>query len=181
MKRILTAIALTILLTTQALFAAPRSIGNTKTMRRSPIASVLLPNRSPLVTFRILLMTGSAMDPNGKEGVASLTASLIAEGGTRQLSYEQLLEAMYPMATSFGWQVDKEMSVFTGTTHVDNLEKYYDLVRQMLLDPGFREVDFKRMKEDAINYLKVNLRQSNDEELGKEQLYNTIYAGTPYG
>jgi zinc protease len=32
-----------------------------------------------------------------------------------------------------------------------------------------------------MNYLKVSLRQSNDEELGKEQLYNNIYAGHPYG
>src|SRR5262249_34130607 len=30
------------------------------------------------------------------------------------------------------------------------------------------------------NFLKVSLRQNNDEELGKEYLYNIIYAGTPY-
>ncbi|MGB8509306.1 MAG: pitrilysin family protein [Pyrinomonadaceae bacterium] len=181
MKRIITSVALTVLLSAQALSAAPRSNTNRKTMSRSPIASVLQPNRSPLVTFRVLFNTGAAFDPKGKEGVASLTASMIAEGGSRSMTYEQLLEAMYPMATSFGWQVDKEMTVFTGTTHVDNLDKYYGLVQQLLLDPGFREGDFNRLKEEALNYLKVNLRQSNDEELGKEQLYNTLYAGTAYG
>src|SRR5437588_7731065 len=51
----------------------------------------------------------------------------------------------------------------------------------MLLDPGFRDEDFARLKEDAINFLKVSLRQGNDEELGKEYLYNVIYAGHPYG
>jgi zinc protease len=50
----------------------------------------------------------------------------------------------------------------------------------MLLDPGFREDDFKRIKQDTINSLKVGLRQSNDEELGKERLYNIIYKGHPY-
>ena len=50
----------------------------------------------------------------------------------------------------------------------------------MLLDPGFRQDDFNRLKTDAINYLKVSLRESNDEELGKEYLYNLIYAGHPY-
>jgi zinc protease len=88
---------------------------------------------------------------------------------------------MYPIATSFDWQVDKEMTVFSGSTHVDNLERYYGLISQMLLDPGFREDDFKRLKEDAINFLKVSLRESNDEELGKEALYNRIYEGHPYG
>ena len=143
-------------------------------------ASVLAPSQSPLVSFRLLFMTGAASDPAGKEGVASLTAALLAEGGSRQMSYEQIVEAMYPMAASFRWQADKEMTVFSGTTHVDNLEKYYGLIRDMLLDPGFREEDFTRLKADAVNFLKVSLRQGNDEELGKEYLYNIIYADHPY-
>jgi len=146
-----------------------------------PIASVLLPGRTPLVTFRILFMTGSAADPEGKEGVAALTAAILAEGGSRRMSYEQITDAFYPMATSFDWQIDKEMTVFGGTTHLDNLERYYSIISQMLLDPGFRPDDFKRLKDDALNFLKVSLRESNDEELTKEQLYNTIYAGHPYG
>jgi len=140
--------------------------------------TVLLPNRSPLVTFRILFMTGSAYDPKGKEGLASLTAAMLAEGGSRTKPYTEITDAMYPMATSFHWQVDKEMSVFSGSTHVDNLDKYYSLIREMLLEPGFREDDFKRLKEDAINYLKTSLRGGNDEELGKEVLYTMIYPGT---
>jgi zinc protease len=151
------------------------------TRASSSIANVMMPNRSPLVTFRILFMTGSASDPAGKEGVAALTAAMLAKGGTRSLSYEQIVEAMYPMATSFNWQIDKEMTVFYGTTHIDNLSHYYQLVNQMLLNPGFREEDFTRLKQDAINFLKVSLRNSNDEELGKEQLYNTIYANHAYG
>jgi zinc protease len=147
----------------------------------SSIPTILMQNQSPLVTFRILFMTGSASDPAGKEGVAALTAAMLAKGGTRSLSYEQIVEAMYPMATAFNSQVDKEMTVFSGTTHVDNLSHYYQLINQMLLNPGFREDDFKRLKEDAINYLKVTLRNANDEELGKEQLYNTIYANHVYG
>jgi zinc protease len=161
-----------------------RSTRNTaqNRMNTSTSNSVLVPNRSPLVSFRILFMTGSANDPKGKEGLASLTAALIAEGGTRTKTYAQITDAMYPMATSFSSQVDKEMTVFSGTTHVDNLEKYYSLIREMLLDPGFRDEDFQRLKEEAINYLKTSLRGGNDEELGKEVLYTMIYpASHPYG
>jgi zinc protease len=143
--------------------------------------AVLLPNRSPLVTFRILFMTGAADDPAGKEGLASLTASLVSGGGTRELAYEKIQEAFYPLAASFGSQVDKEMTVFTGTTHADNLTRYYALISRMLLDPGFREDDFTRIRTNIVNSLKVSLREGNDEELGKEQLYNNIYAGHPYG
>src|SRR5713226_3364710 len=144
--------------------------------------AVLLRNRSPLVSFRILFMTGSASDPQGKEGLASLTAAMLAEGGSRAKTYSEITDVMYPMATSFSWQVDKEMTVFSGTTHVDNLDKYYSLIRELLLDPGFREDDFTRLKEDAINYLKTSLRGGNDEELGNEVLYSMIYPGShPYG
>jgi len=161
-----------------------RSTRNAPQNRMNTVKSntVLIPNRSPLVSFRILFMAGSANDPKGKEGLASLTAALLAEGGTRAKTYAEITDAMYPMATSFSWQVDKEMTVFSGTTHADNLEKYYSLIREMLLDPGFRDDDFQRLKEDAINYLKTSLRSGNDEELGKEVLYTMIYpASHPYG
>lgn len=145
------------------------------------MATVLLPNSSPLVSFRLLFNTGSASDPKGKAGVAALTAAMISDGGSRAMSYEQIVQAMYPMATGFGSQVDKEITVFVGATHVNNLQKYYDIISGMLLDPGWREDDFKRLREDAVNFLKVNLRGNNDEELGKEALYNLIYQGHPYG
>ncbi len=154
--------------------AAPSNIAGS-------IANVLQPNRSPLVTFRLVFMTGAASDPKGKEGVAALTAAMLAGGGSRTMTREQIVEAMYPMATSFGYQIDKEMTVFTGTTHTDNLDRYYALVNSMLLDPGFRQEDFTRLKTDAINFLKVSLRESNDEELGIERLYNIIYGDSPYG
>src|SRR5919205_3747066 len=153
----------------------------TNAPKAGAIASVLEPTQSPLVSFRLLFMAGSANDPAGKEGVAALTAAMLSEGGSRALAYEQITEAFYPMAAGFGSQVDKEMTVFAGTTHVDNLEKYYSIIRDMLLDPGFREDDFKRLRDDAVTYLTTSLRQGNDEELGKEYLYNILYAGHPYG
>ena len=145
------------------------------------MASVLLPNTSPLISFRFLFKAGSALDPKGKEGVAALTAAMISDGGSRSMSYDQIVQTMYPMATGFLSQVDKEMTVFVGTTHRDNLDKYYQIVSGMLLDPGFRADDFTRLRSDAINFLKESLRGNNDEELGKEAMYVSIYNGHPYG
>lgn len=142
---------------------------------------VQLPGKSPVVTFRIVFRTGAASDPAGKPGLANITASMLAQGGARDLTYKQIVEAMFPMAASVTAQVDKEMTTFAGATHADNLEAYYKLFRSMLLEPGWREDDLKRLKDNAVNYLKVSLRGNNDEELGKEELYNLIYAGTPYG
>jgi zinc protease len=165
-----------------SLLAALLFVPISRTAESSTNVNLLLqPTKSPLITFRILFQTGSAYDPVGKEGLASLTAALVAEGGSQRLTYDEIIKRMYPMATSFGWQVDKEMTVFTGTTHAENLLRYYGLIREMILTPGFRPDDFNRLKTDALNYLKVSLREGNDEELAKEHLYNVIYTNHPYG
>ena len=142
---------------------------------------VELPSESPLVTFRLVFQTGAASDPAGKEGLASMTAAMLAQGGTREMTYKQIVDAMFPMATSVGARVDKEMTAFTAATHVDNLEQFYRLFRAMLLDPGWRQEDLNRLKDNAINYLRVTLRGNNDEELGKEALYLDLYRNHPYG
>ena len=103
----------------------------TRETATNKIATLLQPSNSPLVTFRILFNTGAAYDPAGQEGVAALTAAILAEGGTQRLPYAQILERMYPMATSLGWQVDKEMTVFHGVTHVDMPLKAEKLWRLM--------------------------------------------------
>jgi zinc protease len=143
--------------------------------------TLLKQTKDPLVSFRILFNVGAAADPAGKEGLAAMTASMISDAGSRSMKYEEIIQAFYPMATGFGAQVDKEMTVFMGTTHTDNLDRYYGIVSAMLLDPGFRDEDFKRVKDDTLNYIKVSLRENNEEELGKEELYGQIYAGHPYG
>ncbi len=138
------------------------------------------PNHSPLVTFRIVFTTGSGSDPTAKPGLAYLTAQMIAGGGSKTQTYQQITDAMFPMSAEFGAQVDKEMSTFAGSTHTDNLEAYYKLIHGMLLEPGWREDDFKRVKDDCISAIKSGLR-NNDEELAKEVLYGDIYQGMSYG
>jgi zinc protease len=139
-----------------------------------------VPTHSPLVTFRIVFLAGSAADPVAKPGLAYLTATMLSDGSTKTQTYQQIEDALFPMAASFNSQVDKEMSTFVGSTHTDNLDAYYKLMRSMLLEPGWREEDFKRIKDDAINGIKSGLR-NNDEELAKEVLYSEIFQGMPYG
>jgi zinc protease len=149
--------------------------------RGSQMRIVALPGSSPVVTLRLVFTTGAARDPDDKPGLARLTAEMLASGGSKDLTYKQIVDAFFPMAASVGSQVDQEMTTFSGATHVDNLDAYYKLFRAMLLDPGWREDDFKRLKDSAINSLRVGLRGNNDEELGKEVLLSELYRGTPYG
>jgi zinc protease len=148
----------------------------------SKIQTELLPvEGTPLVSFRILLNVGSANDTPGKEGLCRLTFSMLASGGTKTKTFKDISREFYPMAAGVGSRVEKEMSVFTGRVHVDNLEKYYAILKEMLLDPGFREEDFIRIKTNQLNYLEKTLISSMDEQFGKEILNLMMYEGHPYG
>lgn len=135
---------------------------------------------SPFIAFNVWVKSGSQNDPAGKEGLALLTASLLADGSSRTHTYQEIMQALYPMAAGYGSSVDKEMTVFRGVVHRDNLEAYYDLFRGALLEPAFAEEDFRRVKNQVLNYLERGRRFSRDEELSKELLYWMAYEGTPY-
>ncbi|MEK0159479.1 pitrilysin family protein [Pseudoalteromonas piscicida] len=137
-------------------------------------------NNSPLVDVNFLFYTGAAADPAGKKGLAALTAAMIANGGSESQSYKEIQKALYPIAGSFGYQIDKEMISLRGRIHKDNADQWYGIVSQQLLSPGFREDDFKRLKKELIDGIKAGLKASNDEELGKEVLYHELYKGHPY-
>ena len=51
----------------------------------------------------------------------------------------------------------------------------------MLLDPGFREDDFNRIKTDQLDFVDKSLVGAMDEALGKEILNLMMYDGHPYG
>ena len=136
---------------------------------------------STLLRFKLLFAVGSAHDPAGQEGTAALTADMVAEAGSRAMKTDEITHALFPMAGSFTAQVDKEMTVFTGVIHSDNLERFIDIVIPQLVEPGYREEDFSRLKEQQLNALVQDLRSSNDEELAKERLQANVFAGTAYG
>lgn len=135
---------------------------------------------SPFIAFNIWVRSGSQNDPAGKEGLAALTASLLSDGATVDRSYQQILEDLYPMAAGYGSSVDKEMTVFTGRVHRDNLDEYYDIFRSAILEPAFDAEDFERIKSQTMNQLERGRRYSRDEELSKELLFWMAYQGTPY-
>ena len=142
---------------------------------------VLQPGESPLLRFKLVFETGSADDPAGKEGLAELSAAMVTEAGSTRRRIDEITDLLFPMAGSFGAQVDREMTTFTGVIHRDNFDRFVSIVLEQLTSPGLREEDFQRLKAMQLNELVQDLRSSNEEELGKERLQETIFAGTPYG
>jgi zinc protease len=144
------------------------------------ITILSVPSALPQLNVKFLFEIGAADDPPGKEGLATLSAAMIANAGSRQHTLTEITRALYPMAGSFSGQVDREMTTFTASIHRDNWERFAGIALRQLTEPGFREEDFTRIKARQLNALTNDLRNNNEEELGKERLQNIIFEGTPY-
>ena len=156
--------------------------GSTEPSEEGSLTSVGLrtPN-SPLVSLRIAFRTGSINDPAGKHGLNALTAAMLGRGGTQTMSYEELAETLYPWSASIAAQADKEMTTIIGEVHLDHLEPFYAILRDLILSPRFGESDFERNREFLSNAVVSTLRGNDDEELGKQSLNVLMYDGHPYG
>ncbi|MBI4810041.1 MAG: insulinase family protein [Ignavibacteriales bacterium] len=174
MKTTISAILCTLLLMMTTMTTAEQRISNKNL--------VLLPIKNdPTVSFRIWFKVGSQNDPAGKEGLANITAQMLTDASTQKNSYEQILNKLYPLAAGYSAPVNVEMTVITGRTHKDNLNDYYPLFMDAILQPAFKQDDLDRIKSQVLNFLENTLRYASDEELGKAILYNDIFEATPYG
>ena len=108
---------------------------------------VLLPVPSdPTISFRLWFKVGSQDDPPGKEGLAAITAAMIAEGATRANSYEQILDKLLPLAAGYSASPSVEMTVISGRVHKDNLDRFYPLLIEAVREPAFKQEDLDRIK-----------------------------------
>jgi len=134
----------------------------------------------PQVEVKLLFNAGSSSDPAGKEGLAALASSMVTEAGSKSMPISEISRALYPVAGVWTSQVDKDLTTITGSIHKDNWQKFFEVVLPTLLSPGYRDEDFQRVKESQLNFLKQDLRNNNEEELGKERLIQNLFPGTSY-
>ncbi|MHB8875214.1 MAG: M16 family metallopeptidase [Myxococcaceae bacterium] len=147
----------------------------------APLHTVVLPvHNKPIVSFRLVFHSGAIDDPAGKEGLTALTSALMAQGGTKELSSSQLLEALFPMAAELSASTDKEFTVVEGRVHKDKLERFFKIFGDVLLEPRFDPREFERLRTDAISAIRNDLRGQDDESLGKVALDALLYSGHPY-
>jgi len=165
-----------------AVLAAPAATGKASAGKVDGIRTVFLQSpSSPLVAIRLFFQVGSVDDPVGKEGLVQLTGEMLGRGGSKDRTYAEVLEALYPLAAQIHVYGDKESIVFEGMVHRDNLDKFADLLSAQILTPRFADDDFTRNRQDALDYITKTLRGAADEDLGKQAMATVMYRGHPYG
>jgi len=143
------------------------------------VVELKLPESNKIIV-KLMFINGSSTDPQGEEGLCNLTAHLIARGGTENMSKSDIDKFIYPMAASYDVSVDKEATTFTFMWPVDFADKFYPVLRDLMLHPAFDTSDFERVKISQLNSVTRSIRNSSDENYSKMVLENFLFANTPY-
>ncbi len=171
MKRLTNLTYLSVLILAVSLFSKPILASN--------IIELSMPSSNKVI-IKLMFKNGSISDPEGKEGLTYATAQLVAGGGTDVLSFSDIQDKIYPMASNYGVSVDKEVTIFTFAVHQDFLDEFYPIVKGLILNPAFDEKDFKRLMDGQQNFVDQVVRASSDEEYSKKALEDLLFRGTNY-
>jgi zinc protease len=149
---------------------------------------VTLDSSSPLISIRIMVKAGSAMDPAGREGLAALTAQALLDGGYGPDEAVVTKEELARKTQAWGRgarpsvSVTREVSVLSMTVPRDALATYASqILRPLLLSPRFEQSEIDRLRQEARTNLTGRLRYEAIELLGLEALDEYIFEGTSYG
>jgi zinc protease len=145
---------------------------------------VTLPSSSPLYHIQIMVRTGSADDPVGKEGTANLVARALIEGGfgdpKNPITKEKLAEITRPWGDAATPQVlvDKQATTFSVVVPRDAYPEFVARVlKPMFTHPLWTQAELDRLRREALADIQSRLRFEDEESLGVAALDNWVIPG----
>jgi zinc protease len=138
-------------------------------------------NETPLVTLVLRIDGGSLVLPADqlkKLGVAELTANILNEG-TKNFTTEQVSAELEKLGSSIAFNASKENTIVRITCLNKNLDATLKLLEEKLLNPGFRDDDFKLVKKQFEEDIK---NQFYNPELTAQKNFDfAIYGSSVMG
>lgn len=140
---------------------------------------VMMPEKgAPIVHLELALINGSLRDPMGKDGVASLTLSMLLRG-TRRRPAAEFHRALDGLGAEISLGKYKESMRIYGTVLADKLPEFMDLLDEALTEPAFDEGEFKKLKEQLHSSFKDEL--GSDDDIADRRFQEQLLWGNPYG
>lgn len=133
----------------------------------------------PLVSVSALVRTGSLYDPQGKEGLAELTAYTMRTGGTKQLSSTEIDQRLDFLAVSPSISMSLDSASIYFSFLKSDLDVCLNLLAQILIQPAFEE-DKLQM---ALSLKKEELRRvaDNPQKFAFREFNRLLYPSDPRG
>ena len=162
--------------------AAPREVKLPQPVEKTlsnGLRVIVVPKHDiPLVAARLMVKTGAAADPAERDGLASLTATVLTQG-TKTKSAEQIargVEALgATLASDAGWDsMSVELSVMSS-----NLAAAMAYVADVARNATFAKDEFERERAQAVDALQVALTEPRP--LAGMVASRLIFGDAPYG
>ncbi|MBM3216094.1 insulinase family protein [Candidatus Poribacteria bacterium] len=133
----------------------------------------------PVFDISAMIRTGDVFDPPGKEGLASLTATVLRTGGTESRTPDELNETLEFIAGSVGSSIEDDAARASLSVMASDIELGIELFADVLLHPAFREDKLELARNQALE----GIRRQNDNpnQVASRRLYRLIYGSHPYG
>jgi zinc protease len=133
----------------------------------------------PIVGVELLVRGGETLTPKGKEGLASLTASLMSEG-TKTRDALAISGESAELGASIGATGGLEAMTLSLTTLASSTPKAIELFADVLLNPSFPAKDLERLRVQRQASL---LRQADNPPMIAGVVFpGLLFGGThPYG
>src|SRR5690606_18802745 len=109
-----------------------------RTLANGLQVAVVQHTEQPVVTLRMLIRTGAARDPEGKNGVAMLTAALLDQG-TETRTAEQIADAIDTIGGGLGAGAANDLSFVNVLVMKDSLAFGFELLADVVRNPAFRQ------------------------------------------
>jgi zinc protease len=133
-------------------------------LKSGPVAYVAVDRELPLVNIVVYAHTGSYVEPEGKEGLAALTGYLLARGGVKSKTAEELEERLAFLAA----QLNSSIGDTEGRVSLNLLSKDLDeglaILREVLSLPRFQEDKIELRKQQILQAMKQRNDDSSDIE-----------------
>jgi len=132
----------------------------------------------PLVSFLLLLRSGSACDPGGQEGLAALTVDMLDEGsGSR--SAIQMHEELARLGAQFDTDIGSDAAALTITALSRFADRALALLADMVARPALLEADVHRVRQLRLHRL-MQLRDVPNA-VADRTFIRLLYGSHPYG
>jgi predicted Zn-dependent peptidase len=128
-------------------------------LKSGPVAYVVPDRELPLVNISILVHTGDYLDPAGKEGLAGLTGYLLARGGIKSRTAEELEERTAFLAATLSSSAADTSGNVTLNLLSKDLDEGLAILREVLATPRFQEDKLTLRKQQTLQ----SMKQRNDE------------------
>ena len=123
-------------------------------LKAGPIAYVVSDKELPLVNIVVLVRTGQYLEPGGKEGLAELTGYLVARGGTKSKSAEDLEERLAFLAAELSSSVNETQGSVRLNLLSKDLEEGLAILREVLATPRFQNDKILLRKQQMLQAMK---------------------------